>query len=504
MVKDESSSDSPGSRAARDFLRPQAVGRAFRLGLSLGAVGVVTFLCSHLIRGNVTTVGFIYLIAVLVIAARWGFLESLVASVASVLCFNFFFFEPVGTFNIAEPENWVALFAFLVTSLVASQLSARAKRRTQEALDRRQEMERLYALSRAILLIDANASPGRQIADQIRDIFGLGTVALYDRKAGEVHHAGSGSPTGIEERLRQSAASGTAQSDAASSTVITPILLGGQTIGSLAVQGGMLSVAALQALANLVAIALEKVRGQEAANRAEAARQSEELKSTLLDSLAHEFKTPLTSIKAAATALLLTPLAGTAEQRELVSIVDEEVDHLASLVTEATQMARIEAGELRLNAGVHSAGELIGNALEQMKAATEGRKITVGVAEDLPAILVDPDLMELALRHLLDNAVKYSPPASPVAVRAEHCARGVRISVADEGPGIPERERSRVFEKFYRSPSTRQHVLGTGMGLAIAREIVSAHGGEVGIENRPGGGSQFWIILPKAAEEKIA
>jgi two-component system sensor histidine kinase KdpD len=467
-------------------------------------VAAITFLCWRLLPVNATTAGFVYLIAILVIAASWSILEALIASIVSVLCFNFFFFEPVGTFNIAEPENWVALFAFLVTSLVASQLSARARQRTQEALDRQHEMEKLYALSRAILLIDANASPGRQIAHQIRDIFGFPTVALYDHKAGETHHVGSGSSGELDDRLRQAAAGGTPQNDSASDTVITPILLGGQIIGSLAIQGGKLSDAALHALANLVAIALEKVRGQEAANRAEAARQSEELKSTLLDSLAHEFKTPLTSIKAAATALLSTPIEGAAEQRELVSIVNEEVDHLASLVTEATEMARIEAGELRLNAGVHSAGKLIDHALEQMKAATEGRKITVSVAEGLPPILVDSELLELVLRHLLDNAVKYSPPASPVAVRAERCARGVMISVADQGPGIPERERSRVFEKFYRSPSTHQHVLGTGMGLAIAREIVSAHGGEVGIENVPGGGSRFWITIPKAREGKIA
>ncbi|MFB3921243.1 MAG: ATP-binding protein [Terriglobia bacterium] len=495
-------SDPVNSRAASQPI--EASRRLLRLGGVIALIGGVTFFASHLIARNVTTVGFTYLIAVLVLAARWGFLESLVASVVSVLCFNYFFFEPVGTFNIAEPENWVALFAFLVTSLVGSQLSARARQRTREALDRQHEMERLYALSRAILLIDANTSPGRQIADQIRDIFGFSAVALYDAKAGEVHYAGSGDPPEMEDRLRQAATGGAGPRDEASGAVIAPILLGGQTLGSLAIQRGALSGVALQALANLVAIALEKVRGREAANRAEAARQSEELKSALLDSLAHEFKTPLTSIKAAATALLATPPEGAAEQRELVSIVDEEADHLASLVTEAIEMARIEAGELRLKAGMHSAAELIGKALERMKAATEGRKIIVSMDEDLPAILADPNVMELALRHLLDNALKYSPPASPVAVRAERCARGVLISVTDEGPGIPERERSRVFEKFYRSPSTRQHVPGTGMGLAIAREIVSAHGGEIGLENLPGKGTRFWIMVPRAAEEKIA
>lgn len=475
-----------------------------RLAAVLVTVAAITFVCWRLIPVNATTAGFAYLIAILVIAATWSFLEALIASIASVLCFNYFFFEPVGTFNVAEPENWVALFAFLATSLVASQLSARARLRTQEAMDRQGEMERLYALSRAILLIDVNASPGRQIVHQIQDIFGFAGVALYDHKASEIHYAGSASPPQFESSLRQAASGPLKPGSSADDAIFTPILLGGETIGSLAIHRGTLSGPALNALANLVAIALEKVRGQEAANRAEAARQSEELKSTLLDSLAHEFKTPLTSIKAASTALLSSTITGGDEQRELIAIVNEEVDRLTHLVTEATEMARIEAGEIRVSAKPHSAGDLIDMALGQMKSALEGREITVRKAEGLPLILADIKLLDLALRQLLDNAVKYSPPESAVVIGAEPYVQGVRISVADKGPGIPERERSRVFEKFYRNPSTRQHIPGSGMGLAIAREIVSAHGGEIGFENLPGGGTRFWIALPTGAEEKIA
>jgi two-component system sensor histidine kinase KdpD len=262
-----------------------------------------------------------------------------------------------------------------------------------------------------------------------------------------------------------------------------------------------LSPTALQALSNLVAIALERVRSQEAANRAEAARQNEELKSTLLDSIAHEFKTPLTSIKAAATALLSTPTPSPEEQRELLTVVDEEADRLGRLVTEAIQMARIEAGKIKLNTSLRSVRGLIGGILQQMKPAIEGRSVTLSVAEDLPPIIADEELMGLAVRHLLDNAVKYSPPGSPIGISAEKAGGCVIISVSDQGLGIPERDQSRIFQKFYRSPDTHQHVTGSGMGLAISLEVVRAHGGEMWVESAPGQGAKFCISVPSAAEE---
>ena len=499
-----SDSQSCESPAKWRFRSTDAWRLAIHIGVVLAAIASITFVCWRLIPANATTAGFAYLIAILVIAAGWGLVEALVASIASVLCFNYFFFEPVHTFNIAEPENWVALFAFLVTSLVASQLSAQARQRAQDALESQRELAMLYALSRAILLIDVSASPGRYIAHQIQNIFGFSSVVLFDSKGGEIHHAGSNIPAALDELLRQSATGGKGKDALAFGYSLTPIALGGEFIGSLAVEGSTLSDAASLALANLVAVALEKVRSQEAANRAEAARQSEELKSTLLDSLAHEFKTPLTSAKAAATALLPLSSSLPEGQRELISIIDEEVDRLTHLITEATEMARIEAGELRLRAGQHSAGKLVDIALEKMEAKMEGRNVSVQLVNHLPEILVDPDMVALALGQLLDNAMKYSPPASPIAIGAESMGRKVVISVTDQGPGIPEAERKRVFEKFYRSPNTRQHILGTGMGLAIAREIVSAHGGEIGVDSNPGGGSRFWISLPVVEEKRSA
>jgi len=472
---------------------------AVRLLAVLCLISAATFLCLRLMPANATTAGFAYLIAVLLIAATWGMVEATAASVVAMLCFNYYFLPPVRTLTVADPQNWVALFAFLATSIVASQLSERAHQRTRLAVDRQLEMERLYALSRAILLTEANRAPKRiaqQVAQQIAQIFDLPAVALYDRDMGEVYHGGPEDLGAIDEKLREAARQGTLLQDEAARTVVTAVRLGGEPIGSLAVRGSSLSDTALQAIANLVAICLEKVRGQEAASRAEAARQSEELKSTLLDAIAHEFKTPLTSIKAAASALLTTPAPKPEEQRELVTIVDEETDRLGRLVTEVTQMARIEAGKIQLDRKLYSVADLVSAALRQAKLIANGRQITVEAAENLPLVNVDAGLIELAIRQLLDNAFKYSTPGSPLSVVARRSESALIIAVRDHGPGIPERHLARIFERFYRGPGAERKTIGAGMGLAITREILRAHDGDVSVKSKPGEGSEFSLSLP--------
>ena len=206
-----------------------------RLLASLGLVAAVTYAFSDWIPVNATSTGFFYLVAILVIATAWGLLESTVASVVAMLCFNYFFFPPVGTFTVADPQNWVALFAFLATSLTASRLSARLKRESKEAVDRRQEMERLYALSRALLLTDATQPIGKQIAYQVAHAFEFPAVALYDRLSGEIYLAGPRLLPDIDARLREAALESTVFQDDAGKVAITPIRLGGEPIGSLAV-----------------------------------------------------------------------------------------------------------------------------------------------------------------------------------------------------------------------------------------------------------------------------
>jgi two-component system sensor histidine kinase KdpD len=429
--------------------------------------------------------------------------EATVSSVAAMLCFNFFFFPPVGTFTVADPQNWVALFAFLATSLTASQLSTRLKGQHREAIDRQLEVERLYALSRGLLLIDTTQPAGKQITFQIAQAFDQAAVGLYDRNTGEVFRAGPEKLGRIDSKLREAALQSALFQDAASNLIVTPVRLGGEPIGSLAFQGPRLSDAALQSLLNLVAVGLEKARAQEAVNRAEVARQSEELKSTLLDAIAHEFKTPLTSIKAVTTELLDSGSRSQQEQ-ELVHIADEAADRLESLVTEAVQLARIEGGRFHLNRGVHFPRSLISGALRQMRSLTEEREIRVEVSEKVPAVLVDAELVQLVLRQLIDNALKYSPPDTPISIRAEATNGGMTITVADRGPGIPESEQPRIFEKFYRHLKDHPQIKGTGMGLTIAREILRAHGGEIWVKSSPGQGSEFCFSLPVAPMEKTS
>ena len=296
---------------------------------------------------NPTTIALSYVVVILLIATGWGIGEATAASVAAMLCFNFFFLPPVGTLTIADPQNWVALVAFLLTAIIASQLSGRARQRNIEAVARQRDLERLYALSRALLLSDGGGSVPGAIARHIADAFELQAFGLYDQRTDTVSWAGSAELPAIDGKLREVARRATSIRDPAGFVVIA-IQLGGAPIGSLAIMNVGVSDTVLHSIANLAAIGLERARSQEATARAEAAQQSGELRATVLDALAHEFKTPLTSMKAA-TGDLLESASTNARDHELVAIIDEDLDWFQALVTDAVQMLRIDAGNFTLH-----------------------------------------------------------------------------------------------------------------------------------------------------------
>jgi two-component system sensor histidine kinase KdpD len=263
----------------------------------------------------------------------------------------------------------------------------------------------------------------------------------------------------------------------------------------LAATGIQLPDSAIQALLNLVAIALERVITEAAANKAEIARQNEEFKSMLLDAIAHEFKTPLTSIKAAATSLLDETDVLRADQREMASIIDEETDRLSLLVTEAVKMSQIDAGKVKLDRQITAPATI----LETAAASFSGRgdhRIEYAAPHGARTVFVDAELITLALRQLIDNALKYSPLAGTIAITAQPETDRVVLRVTDQGPGIPERDRERIFDKYFRRANVRDIVPGSGLGLHITREIARAHGGDVWVEPSPEGGSSFCIALP--------
>ena len=292
--------------------------------------------------------------AILILATAWGIVEATTAAVVAVLCFNFFFLPPVGTLTIADPQNWVAFLAFLITAIIASQLSGRARQRELDASARQRDLERLYALSRALLLSErARRMPG-EIARHIADAFELPDAsALYDQRTdtrvvGRIDGDARGSTTKLREVARRAASLRDP-----SGLIVTAIQLGGAPIGSLALMDAGLSDTVLNSIANLAAIGLERARARKPRRAPRRREQSSELRATVLDALAHEFKTPLTSMKAASSDLLASA-SPSARDRELVAIIDEELDRFQALVTDAVQMLRIDAGDFAVHLDRHS------------------------------------------------------------------------------------------------------------------------------------------------------
>lgn len=462
-----------------------------RVAVSAGAVGVITAIYSRYVPVNPTTVALSYVVTILVIATGWGIAEATTASLAAVLCFNFFFLPPHGTLAVADPQNWVALFVFLATAIIASQLSGRARRRSMLVLARQRDLERLYAFSRSLLLSDDRASVAGSIAKGIADAFELDAVALYDLQADRVFWAGRHQRPHLDEKLREIARQVIPQ-HGVDGMIVIAVRLGGAPIGSLAMADTGLSDTVLQSVANLAAIGLERAHGQQAAARAEAARQSGELRATVLDALAHEFKTPLTSMKAASGDLLSTHLP--TRERELVSIVDEGLDRLQRLVSDAVQMLRIDSGTFVVHRQRHVVLDVVRSTLEHFESRLDDRAVVNQVPEHL-LVDADRDLLALALRQLLDNAVKYSPPGSTIHVSASS-NDFVEIAVRNSGQPIPQHEQDRIFERFYRGTHAR-HVAGTGMGLAIVQQIAQAHDGTLRVMSDGSIGTRFTLSLPR-------
>jgi two-component system, OmpR family, sensor histidine kinase KdpD len=460
-----------------------------RVAVSVGAVLVVTGIYHAVLAVNPTTVALTYVVVVLLAASNWGVVEATTVSVAATVCLNVFFLPPVGALTIADPQNWVALAVFLVTGIVASQLSGRTRRRTFEAEARRRDLEQLYALSRALLLSPDRPSMAAAIARHVADAFGFSSVAVFDQRGDTLAWAGSGEQPHLEPALREVAGQGVARHDG--STLVVAIRLGGVPIGSLAIPGSDSSDTVVQSIANLAAIGLERARGAEAAARAQAAQESGQLRATMLDALAHEFKTPLTSMKVAAADLRAN--AQGEGNRELAAILDEDLDRLQALVNDTVSMVRVDAGVFSLRPERVRVVDLVASTLRQFEARLEGRHVATLVPDSL-TVHGDRELLGLALRQLLDNAVKYSPQNSAIEIAASGCDT-IDIGVRNSGPPIPEREQARLFERFYRGSAAR-HLPGTGMGLAIVRQIAEAHRGSIRVRSAPDAGTAFVMSLP--------
>ncbi|MBV9507858.1 MAG: DUF4118 domain-containing protein [Acidobacteriia bacterium] len=477
--------------------------RILRIFLCVGGVAVATFVGYRAVPVNATTIGFAYLVLILIIASTWGFLEAAIASLVATLCFNFFFLPPVGTFTIGDPQNLVAFLSFWTTSLIAGRLSAAAKRRALDAIERQNDLERLYTFSRAILLIDSSEPFGKQLIRKLAETFSLSAAVLYDRHSGAFYRAGPAEFEGLDDQLRDAALRSESYSDPEKQRSITAIRLGSEPIASLAVQGVSMPDSVLQGIANLIAIGLERARAQDLEHQVEAAQRSEQLRTVLIDAMAHELKTPLTSIRAATTALLASPDQNSDSRTELLRIADKETEHLSELIDDSVEMARLDTGQIEIHREIVNLRQVVKDATVSLESEIEDRPLEIESGPGVEAVAVDQRLIRLAIKQVLDNALKYSPPEKAVKIRLHRSEQAVTVEVTDYGKGIPPAEQGRIFERFYRSPSVKEQIPGSGLGLSIAHSIARAHDGDLTVSSRPGE-TTFRMVLPLNPEGQRA
>ncbi|HEX8817312.1 MAG TPA: DUF4118 domain-containing protein [Terriglobales bacterium] len=467
--------------------------QAWRYTVVIAVVGAITAIDFRL-RINPTTVALMFLVAVLLSSGYWGLRYAVVLAITATAAFNFFFLPPIGTFTIADPQNWVALIAFLVTALVASNLAERARREAEGARQRRREVERLYGLSQRLLASENVLDLLNSLPAYIQETFSVKSVAVIAADLPTIYRSSPQDAAIDESVLRSTMLRGEATTQSGVSYV--PLRLGVRTVGALGVAGYELSHGTLEALGSLAGLAIERARALEALSKNRAMQENERLRSALLDSVTHEFRTPLTSIKASVTTLLSGAALDDSGRRDLLMVIDEETDRLNRLVGEASEMAQLDAGLFKLDLEQHSLRDALDPALHDAKASLENHPVEVNLPPDLPSVRMDAKRISEVLMHLLDNAGRYSPAGTPIKITAEVKADQVITSVADRGPGIDSFEQGMIFEKFYRGQHQRYTAPGTGMGLAIAKVIVEAHGGAISVVTQQGSGSVFSFGLP--------
>jgi two-component system sensor histidine kinase KdpD len=474
---------------------PRAILRLLACAALLALMVLVYVKLPHV---NPTTVAVTFLLAILSVAAVWGLRYAVPMSIGAALCFNFFFLPPVGTFIIDHPQDWVALFAFFFVALIGSNLSDRARRQTDEAHRRRRDVERLYVFSQQLMVAENVLELLKTVPRYVAEAFGATHAAIYLPDRDQTYRSDPDRQEVPTEALRDASVRGEILIDPARRLAVTPLRMGVRTVGAFGITGELPSRPTLEAVGSLIATAIERARAVEDLAHTEASQESERLRSALLDSVTHEFRTPLTAIKASVTTLRSGATLSEADQRDLLAVIDEESDRLNRLVGEAVEMAQLDAHEVKLNLQPLQIREAIDAALHDAKQVLGDRPVEVRLPQHLPAVLMDVAWIKKVLQHLLENAAKYSPAGSAIFVSSEAKNDRLVTSVADRGSGIDDLERSMVFDKFYRGQSQRYRVQGTGMGLAIVKAIVEAHGGRIEVTSQLGHGSVFSFDLPVA------
>lgn len=461
-----------------------------------------------------------YLLGIVVIATRYGRGASVLASAASVAAFDFFFVPPHLTFVVADTQYVMTFAVMLLVGLVISGLTLRIRRQAEAARQREQRTAALYAMSRELAGTGAVEDLVGIAVRHIADVFGAEIAVLLPDAEGRLAASPlEGGGFAVDENdlelgrwvieHRRPAGLGTATS-ASARALYLPLLGHRGALGVVSVRPRQRDalrtpepLRQLETFVNQTALALERARLADEAQEARVRAETERLRSALLTSVSHDLRTPLAAITGAATTMLDSgaPLDQRV-QRELLESIRDEAERLNRLVQNLLQMTRLESGALQLHRDWHPLEEVVGAALGRLTRSLGDRRVTVSLPPDLPLVAIDDVLIEQVLLNLLDNAVKHTPPDSAIRIIATATDRKVTVEIADHGPGLRAGEEDRVFEKFYQAgPRTRQ---GAGLGLAICRGIVEAHGGRIWAHNLPEGGVAFLFTLPLTAAPPVS
>jgi two-component system sensor histidine kinase KdpD len=475
----------PGQRTRRRFL-----------GESLAGCWLVAMLgfSGWVLHFNSASVGFLFLIVVVSEAILCGFWQATVVSILACACLDYFFYPPYLTFNIADPQDWVALGAFEISALVVSRVSSREQRSSREASIQRTAMEQLYELSRSTLLINLHRPPGSQLTELIQRIFALEAAAIYDANSCRCERSGAWK----EDELDLAKDCFLVQADSHDSFTHTwsrVLRVGNDSVGAIAIRGN-LDPLVTDALASLAAITLDRCVSFEKESRIEAAHKGERLRAAVLDSLAHAVKTPLTAIQAASSGLREVGTLNEA-QDGLVALVENEANDLNLLCTRLLQTAKLEANEFSLGREEIGVADLVFQLVKRQSGRMGNHAIDVDVRDPGLTIRGDHELISTALVQFLDNAAKYSFAGKAVKVSAWESHAEVMISVHNYGPAIPIADRERIFQRFYRSEGSKDMASGTGIGLSTVKMAAEAHHGHVWVISDADEGTTFFLALPQ-------
>jgi two-component system, OmpR family, sensor histidine kinase KdpD len=449
-----------------------------------------------------TMAGMAFLVLVVWSSTQTGQRLALYIAALCALSFNYFFLPPYRTLRLASGQEWVVFFSFIASCVVVNRVAERARRQKRNAERRREDVERLYELAQEMMLHEDAAGLIRELPRLIARIFALDGVVLYVRDQDGLYSSTANLPESIRASLR-------AMTEGENPTEVIPgeftvrtLMLGLRPLGALGMQPDLQSHEVAAAVTAQVAIALARATAIEASTRMEVAREGERLRTALIDSLTHELRTPLTSIRAAATTLLDGGL-DEAVRLDLAAIVDEEASRLDRLIGEAVEMAEIDANVVEVHLAPQHPRALLDQAVEESRAALGKHKVVIAAAESGESgvldksIWLDAHLLGRVLRHLLENAARFTPAGGRILLGSRRNGERLEFTVEDDGPGVNASDLPLIFEKFYRGKNGASKGKGTGMGLAITRAILAAHGGGIEVESARGKGAcfRFWVPL---------